>query len=47
MVEGTGLGLKICKEIIEKMGGKIYYETQENVGTTFYFELPILKKEAK
>lgn len=37
---GTGLGLSISKAIIEKMGGQIGFETQENVGTTFYFDLP-------
>ncbi|NND06349.1 MAG: HAMP domain-containing histidine kinase [Saprospiraceae bacterium] len=39
---GTGLGLAISKNIIESFGGKIYFETEENVGTTFFFELPSL-----
>lgn len=38
--EGIGLGLSIAKAIIEKHGGKIGFETELNVGTTFYFELP-------
>ncbi|MBD2743877.1 PAS domain S-box protein [Coleofasciculus sp. FACHB-1120] len=37
---GTGLGLSICKAIVEKLGGHISFETQTNVGTTFYFDLP-------
>ena len=39
---GTGLGLSISKLIIEKHGGRIDYLSKENVGTTFYFELPEL-----
>jgi len=44
---GTGLGLSISKLIIEKHGGRIDYLTKEDIGTTFYFELPELAgKEA-
>ncbi len=38
---GTGLGLAISKNIIESVNGKIYYETEPNVGTDFFVELPI------
>jgi signal transduction histidine kinase len=38
--EGTGLGLYIAKAIIEGHGGKIWFESEENVGTTFFVELP-------
>ena len=38
---GLGLGLFICKEVIEKHGGKIGLRSEEGKGTTFYFELPI------
>ena len=40
--KSIGLGLNIAKNIIEKHDGKIYFETQRGVGTTFYFELPKL-----
>lgn len=37
---GTGLGLNICKAIIERLGGTIGFDTEVGVGTTFYFNLP-------
>lgn len=41
---GTGLGLSICKNIIEKHSGYIGFTTNQATGTTFYFDLPALKK---
>jgi two-component system nitrogen regulation sensor histidine kinase NtrY len=38
---GTGLGLAMCKGIVEQSKGSIWFETEENVGTTFFVELPI------
>ncbi|MEG1866850.1 MAG: PAS domain-containing sensor histidine kinase, partial [Bacteroides sp.] len=39
-VQGTGLGLTICRMLVDKMGGRIWVRSQEKKGTTIYFTLP-------
>ena len=38
--EGTGVGLAICKNIVEKYNGQIWFESIENQGTKFFIQLP-------
>ncbi len=46
-VLGTGLGLFITRMLVEKMGGKIGFESQEGRGTTFHFTLPLSKNKSR
>ncbi len=40
---GTGLGLAICVNMLDTMNGKIYFTSEENVGTQFFIEIPIMR----
>jgi signal transduction histidine kinase len=43
--DGSGLGLYIIKSVVESHGGRVWFVSKENVGTTFSFMLPIAKKQ--
>jgi signal transduction histidine kinase len=46
LYEGSGLGLTITKTYVEMLGGKIWFESKENAGSSFFFEIPIQESES-
>ncbi|MCU0463911.1 MAG: HAMP domain-containing histidine kinase [Anaerolineae bacterium] len=42
---GTGLGMPICKRLVEIHGGRLWFESELNKGTTFFIELPLHSKQ--
>lgn len=42
---GTGLGLKISKTLVEKMGGRMGFDTELGTGTSFWFQMPLTSKK--
>jgi light-regulated signal transduction histidine kinase (bacteriophytochrome) len=44
-VPGSGIGLTICKAVVERHGGRVWAQSQEGRGTTIYFTIPVRRHD--